>query len=245
MVKHRTLMPLFAATARRVSWSHVVAPCAVAIAIVAVADRSQPGQPDLVVLRWAALLLVVALASALEDPCETDLAAAPTSIAATRTAAFALATLPVAAAWTCMLLLPPTALPWVALTAELVALLLLGTATAGLAQRLQLPAPAGLIGLVPGAAVLLVAPLLRREVALFASPTDPVAWELAHDRWFLLAMIGVVITLVSGLDRGRRSLHRTLSPARSSPPPRPWQATRLETVTCQETPAQPYRHPES
>lgn len=220
MVKIQMLMPLLAATVRRVSWFHVVVPCLTAVVTVAVADRSQPGQPDLVVLRWAALLLVTALASAIEDGCESDLAATPTSTAATRTAALALALPPVALAWWVMLVLPTASLPWVALTAELAALLLLGTAAAGLTQRLQLSVPASLVALAPGGTVLLIAPLLRRQVALFAPPTDPVAWELAHGRWAVLALLGLTITVVSGLDPGRRRLHRMLAPVRPATPSR-------------------------
>lgn len=238
----RLLPALTVATARRITWWSVGGCIAAAVALTwLVAARDHvPDHQVVTALRWSAVLLAGGTASVLDDPTEDDLAGASTPVWWRRLLALALVTVPTVGGWAAVLTLIDRPLPWVAVSIEAAALVLIGCALASSRPLRRSNLPAGLTATLLPAVLLIVAGFLPAAVSLLPDPADVTGWRQAHIRWALLAGAAVVVLAATARDRARRPLHRTIRPARARPstsPPVPTEApVPSETTTATTDP---------
>jgi hypothetical protein len=206
----RTLYPLLRPTAHAIKWRPVVAGAALGMTILlvpgALTDRLTESQLT-TLARLAAICVALGAAFLLDDPATRSTPTVPTPRLARNLVRAALAGPAVALWWALTLSLAKTTghdaaahLPTGGLTLEAATLLATAFALAALAQRRDDDGNAGVVAGPVVLALVVVAWLLPRPVALLPAPDDP-AWTAAHYRWTAVLAIALVTFLWAGHER--------------------------------------------
>lgn len=216
---------------RLVPWWHLAAGAAMAFVVVWHARGEPYATVDSMVsaLRFATIPLVLSAGFLLDDPTEDTLAGTPVVVGVRRALRLVPAVVILALVWWGLLALAETtpaiqealaersdagipevdgwALPWVALTAESVALLGLGFAAAGYGLRLSADRSGGMVATATVLAAVVVAYLLPPRWALMVRPgAAEEMWLAAHHRWAWIAALALALLVQASRDPGRMRL---------------------------------------
>ena len=215
------LLMLIGPTVRRARWETVagcVVVAAVATWLVASYSRDATMGHALSILRWAAVVLNAGVATVLDDPTERDLAGAGVRVGCRRFVGLLVVGVPTALGWAVIVTLPEMPMPWVALSVEAAALVLLGVAVASMQWARAVSVPAGVVAVALPSVLLVAASFFPARWALVADPSDVAGWHDAHTRWAMLVVGAAVAIVVAARDPARRAAWRVLHPARPRSP---------------------------